>query len=298
MDIKILPKEVQKYLKYLERKEKSSKSIDEIGSNLKLFMEFVNKKHKFCSDIKDITLEHITKITNDDVILYDEYCKKQGNIASTRVKKLSFIKNCWERIQYENKKDIIPNIVSKYDIPKTPKRLPKPLSLEQARTLVDTVDSRYKERDSAIIDLFLNAGLRVSELVSVDLDHINGDTLNVIGKGNKERSIDLPDETLNKINIYLETRKRFKNKALFLSQQKDRISKAGVQKLIKEHMAKNGIESSVHKLRHTFCTLQLEAGTDITTIKELAGHGSINTTLGYTKVSDKTKREASKRGVL
>ena len=198
------------------------------------------------------------------------------------------------------------NPAQNLETPKLDKRVPKYLSLEDSKKLLEaatSVDDRNKERDFAIITLFLNCGMRLSELVGINFKDINFSDckMNVIGKGNKERTIYLNKACMSAINTYIAIRPRDAVKsdsrdALFLSERKERISNRTVQYIVKQELQKAGLDTrkySVHKLRHTAATLMYQYGNvDIRALQELLGHESISTTEIYTHVANSQVRNA------
>ena len=180
------------------------------------------------------------------------------------------------------------------------------MSLEDSKKLLDiscSEDNRNKERDFAIITLFLNCGMRLSELVGINIKDIifSECKMTVIGKGNKERTIYLNKACMNAINAYLNVRpkegiKYDSKNALFLSERRERISNRTVQYIVKQELLKAGLDInkySVHKLRHTAATLMYQYGqVDIRALQELLGHASISTTEIYTHVNNEQVRNA------
>jgi site-specific recombinase XerD len=170
--------------------------------------------------------------------------------------------------------------------------------------LLNSVDGANKERDYCILTLFLNLGLRISELVNLNLSDIHPDNIRVLGKGNKERLLYLNDACADAINNYLNVRKgiiAIDTRALFLSSRKTRISKSTVHALVKKHLQEAGIDStkySAHKLRHTAATLMLHSGVDVRTLQELLGHENLNTTQIYTHVENENLRQAAQLSPL
>ena len=186
--------------------------------------------------------------------------------------------------------------------------MPKYLSFDDSKKLLAVTadeNDENKERDYAIITLFLNCGLRLSELVGINISNIdfNENRLTVIGKGDKERTIYLNKTCVNAIQGYLTVRpkegvkndSKSSNKALFLSKRKERISNRMVQEIVKRELGKAGLDMnkySVHKLRHTAATLMYQNGVDIRALQVLLGHESISTTEIYTHVDNKQIEDA------
>ena len=230
-----------------------------------------------------------------------------GSKPATRARKASTIRIFFAYL-YDQK--IIPdNPAIGLKTPKLGKRMPKYLSLEDSKKLLDVTydeNDENKERDYAIITLFLNCGLRLSELVGINISNIDfsENRLTVIGKGNKERTIYLNNACVNAIKGYMSVRPtegvkndfKASNKALFLSKRKERISNRTVQYIVDRELLKAGLDTSkysTHKLRHTAATLMYQYGNvDIRALQELLGHESIATTEIYTHVSNEQVRNA------
>ena len=169
---------------------------------------------------------------------------------------------------------------------------------------MESVDGPFQERDRCILTLFLNCGLRISELIGLNITDVRGDQLRVLGKGNKERILYLNDACVQALQDYLAVRpaqQAIDKNALFLSRRRTRISKAAVEKLVKKYLMKAGLDStqySPHKLRHTAATLMLQNGVDVRTLQELLGHENLNTTQIYTHVDNDNLRMAAKANPL
>ena len=194
---------------------------------------------------------------------------------------------------------INPIPIKNLDIPKTKKSLPKYLKLDEAEKLLSVIEGKYKERDYAIITLFLNCGMRLSELVSIDYNDIKTDgTIVITGKGNKERTVYLNQACINAITAYLKVRPhdKVKDRALFLSSRNQRISNRSVQHIVETYIKKAGLGDrglSVHKLRHTAATLMYQYGNvDVLLLKEILGHENLSTTEIYTHISDDATKKA------
>lgn len=190
------------------------------------------------------------------------------------------------------------------DAPRMKKSLPKYLDLDSSIQLLESVDGPFRERDYCILTLFLNCGLRISELIGLNISDLRGDQLRVLGKGNKERILYLNPACVQAIQDYIAARNQERaidKNALFLSRRRTRISKAAVEKLVKKYLLKAGLDStqySPHKLRHTAATLMLQNGVDVRTLQELLGHENLNTTQIYTHVTNENLRLAAKANPL
>lgn len=295
---------------------KSSNSIKEYNYDLTMFLRFI-KIHFHLTDetdlkvisINDMTIDTIKKITLNDIHAFISYLTREYHSkATTRARKVSTIRIFFKYLT-RNAKLLDTNPAQDLETPKLDKRLPKYLSLEDSRKLLDITsneDNRNCDRDYAIITLFLNCGMRLSELVGINIQDIDFSEckLNVIGKGNKERTIYLNKACMKAIASYLEVRpkegvkhdSKFSDKALFLSERKVRISNRTVENIVSNQLRAAGLDTkkySVHKLRHTAATLMYQYGqVDIRALQELLGHESIATTEIYTHVSNEQVRNA------
>ena len=295
---------------------KSPNSIKEYNYDLTMFLRFI-KIHFNLTDekdfskikINDISLRTIKKIQLADIHAFLSYMAIElKSKSATRARKASTIRVFFSYLsQKANLIDVNP--AQNLETPKADKRLPKYLNLEESKKLLEVSadeDNRNYQRDYAITTLFLNCGLRLSELVGINIQDIDFSEakLNVIGKGNKERTIYLNKACLKALSDYLFIRpqvgvkvdKLNSNKALFLSERKERISRRTVQYIVTKELQKAGLDSrkfSVHKLRHTAATLMYQYGNvDIRALQELLGHESISTTEIYTHVDNTQVRNA------
>ncbi len=312
-----IPIMLEDYLDYMETiKGTSSNTVKEYFLDLRTFLRFLKIRFKLVDsdiefndiEIDDIDLEVIKRVTIQDLHAYISYTdKKRSNSSSTRARKVasvrSFFKYLHARVNLLDK-----NPALYLEFPKTDARHPVYLTLDQSEKLLNSAllnpNELFRSRDYAIIMLFLNCGLRLSELSSIDLDKINGeDTLTVIGKGNKERTIFLNNACVQAINDYLELRPVVPGeKALFLSKRKLRLSNRAIQHMIDKYLEKSGLDPhvySTHKLRHTAATLMYKYGNvDIRALQEILGHESVATTQIYTHLDDQRLRDAVKSNPL
>lgn len=298
---------------------KSPNSIKEYNYDLNNFLKFIkihfkltNEKDYSKIDISDLDINTIKKITLEDIHSYISYMATElRSKPATRARKISTIRIFFKYLS--NKAKLIDtNPAQNLETPKLGKRMPKYLSLDESKKLLEVTqsdDNRNSERDFTIITLFLNCGMRLSELVNINIKDITFSEakLNVIGKGNKERTIYLNNACVSAINNYLLVRpkegiKYDSRDALFLSERRERISNRTVQLIVKKELLKAGLDInkySVHKLRHTAATLMYQYGNvDIRALQELLGHESISTTEIYTHVDNSQIRNAVENNPL
>ena len=268
-------------------------------------LRLTNEKNLDNIDIHSMTLDTMNKVTLDDIHAYLFYLTNTfDSKPATRARKAASIRVFFKYLAQKGM--INQNPAMNLESPKLGKRMPKYLSLDDSKKLLEVASNtndRNNERDFAIITLFLNCGIRLSELVGINIKDIvfSENKLNVIGKGNKERTIYLNKACVNAINSYLAVRPRTGIKsgsedALFLSERLERISRRTVQYIVKQELLKAGLDTnkySVHKLRHTAATLMYQYGNvDIRALQELLGHESISTTQIYTHVNNEQVRHA------
>jgi site-specific recombinase XerD len=224
--------------------------------------------------------------------------RERDNNANSRARKVASIKSFFNYLTTKARL-LEHNPAVELESPKIIKRLPRYLNIEESKMLLASVSGKNRERDYAILTLFLNCGLRLSELVSININKIKNDTLTVIGKGNKERTIYLNKACKSALNAYLRVRPVegvIDKNALFLSERKKRISNKTVQYIVKKYIIAAGLDPerySTHKLRHTAATLMYKHGhVDIRALQEILGHESVSTTEIYTHVDNQQLKEA------
>lgn len=295
---------------------KSPNTIKEYNYDLAMFLKFIKTRFRLTDEedysmieIKDISLDTIKQIKLDDIHAFLSYLTTTYHSkAATRARKASSIRVFFNYLCA--KANLIDsNPAQNLETPKLDKRLPKYLSLEDSQKLLEVTeneDNRNYQRDYAIITLFLNCGMRLSELVGININDIDfsENKMTVIGKGNKERTIYLNKACVRAIGNYLEVRpkdsiktdKSNSRKALFLSERRERISKRTVQHIVDKQLMAAGLDTkkySTHKLRHTAATLMYQYGkVDIRALQEVLGHESISTTEIYTHVANQQARNA------
>lgn len=298
---------------------KSPNSIKEYNYDLTNFLKFIKIHFKLTKEndyskinINDLSIDVIKKITLEDIHSYISYMATElRSKPATRARKISTIRIFFKYLS-QKAKLIDTNPAQNLETPKLGKRMPKYLSLDESKKLLEVTqseDNRNSERDYSIITLFLNCGMRLSELVNINIKDITFSEakLTVIGKGNKERTIYLNNACMSAIKEYLLVRPkegiRYDSKdALFLSERRERISNRTVQLIVKKELLKAGLDVkkySVHKLRHTAATLMYQYGNvDIRALQELLGHESISTTEIYTHVDNSQIRSAVENNPL
>lgn len=299
------PPIIRDFLTYNEViKGKSSKSVEEYYLDLQTFFRYLllirgkaDPKSNFEEiDISSVDAQLISTVTISDLYAFIVFCKdERGNNAATRARKTStlriFFKYLTSQIHLlEN------NPAEMLESPKVKNALPKHLSLEDSMELLSAVDGPNKERDYCMLTLFLNCGMRLSELCGLNLSDIHADgTLRLLGKGNKERIVYINDACDSAIKAYLAVRPNdsinFNDRnALFISRNKKRISNKTVQHIVKTYLEKAGLGDkgfSTHKLRHTAATLMYQHGNvDIRVLKDILGHSNLGTTQIYTHISN------------
>ena len=313
------PDYLKEFLIYMETiKGRSSRTVDGYYIELRSFIRFLMIKNNMVSSDTDYTdidisvapFELIKNATKLDAMEFlAEFQTKHQNQAKARSRKVSAIRSFYKYLTVSSGK-LIENPMLNLETPKLKKTLPKYLTLEQALELLTHINTNFTERDFCIITLFLNCGMRLSELCGINISDIHDNRLRLLGKGNKERIVYLNNSCLNAINNYLavlnsgeKIKRSDKEKdALFLNKNGKRIGARRVEQIVEDCLKQaslDGMGISPHKLRHTAATLLYQdAGVDIRVLKELLGHESLSTTEIYTHVSNKQIEDASKKSPL
>lgn len=302
----------------------SRRTVDEYFLDLRNFFRFLKlDKGRVARNtpfdvisIDDVDLDLVRAVTLSDVYAYMNYLSRDravhpnssgvhyGLSAPARARKVAAIRSFYKYLT--NKAKLISeNPMQDLDSPRLKKTLPRYLDLEESEGLLDAVDGVNQARDYCILTLFLNCGLRISELIGLNVTDVRGDQLRVLGKGNKERMLYLNEACQGALEDWLTQRAMLTlvdQNALFVTlQNRRRISRAAVHKLVKKHLAAAGLDStkySSHKLRHTAATLMLQNGVDVRTLQEVLGHDHLNTTQIYTHVDNDDLRVAARANPL
>ena len=318
------PQILRDFLAYHENiKGQSQRTISEYYLDLRMFLRFIKLMRADMPidtrlddiPIKDIDLFFIESITTSEVFDFLSYLANDrtanpdaampdyGITASSRARKLSAIKSFYKYLTVRTKQ-LQENPVADLEYPKLRKSLPKYLTMEQSAALLSSVSGPNEKRDYAILMLFLNCGIRRSELVGLNLSDVYEDRIRVMGKGNKERIVYFGSSCRKAIDAYLIERNKkvlSDNRALFGSRDNNRISVTAVHRLVKKALLQAGLDStqfSAHKLRHTAATMMLSGGVDVKTVQEVLGHENLNTTQIYTHIENTELKIAAEANPL
>lgn len=318
------PQILREFLVYHDTiKGQSQLTISEYYLDLRMFLRFIKLMRNDMPintdldiiDIKDVDLEFIRSITSSDVFDFLSYLAndrivnpdssfpEHGIESAARARKLSAIKSFYKYLTVRTKQ-LTENPVADLEYPKLRKSLPKYLTMEQSSALLKAVSGTNEKRDYAILMLFLNCGIRRSELVGLNLTDVYEDRIRVIGKGNKERFVYFGSACRKAIDNYLLERNKQEltdNRALFGSRDNNRISVTAVHRLVKKALLQAGLDStqfSAHKLRHTAATMMLSGGVDVKTVQEVLGHENLNTTQIYTHIENTELKIAAEANPL
>lgn len=292
-------------------KDRADRTEEAYYIDIRTFLRYLKIKHKAASPtddwsdiaINDVPIEWIEHFTLPDAYVYLKFLKDvRNNGTATRARKTSALKQFYSYLS--NKVKLIEeNPLRDLELPRVKNKLPIFLSLEESIKLLESIDSKNKDRDYCIIVLFLNCGMRLSELVGLNISDYSRDnkTLRVLGKGNKQRIVYLNQSCIEALNNYLDCirpNETAKDKdAIFLSANKTRINKRRVQQIVEENLRRAGLSNlgvTTHKLRHTAATLMYQHGNvDTLVLRDILGHKSISTTEIYTHLSDENLRRAA-----
>lgn len=290
----------------------AERTIQEYYFDIRLFLKYIHKNNTDSetddTDISGMSTEELKEISVKDIYNFIFYVSdERSNDKRSRSRKMSSLRSFFKYItkvehimEYDPTRDI--------DMPSPKMSLPKFLSLNESKQLLEASDNSDSKRDYCIITLLLNCGMRLSELVGINVGDVdfNENRIRILGKGNKERIVYLNKACVSALENYLEIRKKnlkaVGEPALFISNRNKRISKRRVQQVV-ENTIKNaeldGKGFTTHKLRHTAATLMYQyGGADILTLKELLGHSSISTTEIYTHLNSEQVRSAVENNPL
>lgn len=313
------PRVLRDFLVYHETiKGHSRATVDQYYLDLRNFFRYLKIERGLVPrsteldeiDIRDVDIDFVGAVTLEEIYDYLSYLARDrvrnensrepsyGLSATTRARKIATIRSFYKYLTVKTKQLEV-NPVADLDSPRTTKTLPRYLTLEESKRLLEAVDGNNRERDYCILCLFLNCGLRISELVGLNLNDVRADCLRVLGKGNKERMVYLNDACIDAIDSWLRVRVNMVPSsvdALFVTNRRRRMSTDSVHAMVKKTLLKAGLDPdkySSHKLRHTAATLMIQNGVDVRTVQEVLGHENLNTTQIYTHVDNSELRIAA-----
>ncbi|NLB27447.1 MAG: tyrosine recombinase XerC [Clostridiaceae bacterium] len=309
---------LEEFLGYIQAiLERSEGTVRQYRYDLVLFFRFLIADNRSLQpedegwddiDISIVDDSFLRSLQLSDLYAYITWLAATRKTApSTRARRTSSLRTFFDYLA--SKAHVLSeNVAANLESPKQAKRLPRHLSLEESRELLFAAskeESRFSTRDYCILTLFLNCGLRLSELCGIDLSSWRGDTLTVIGKGNKERTIYLNSACIKSMEDYLPDRitpVSHDKDALFISRIGKRVTPRAVQNIIKKYILSAGLDPerySTHKLRHTAATLMYQYGeVDIRSLQALLGHSSVATTEIYTHIDQRALHEAVEQNPL
>jgi site-specific recombinase XerD len=318
------PMVLRDFLTYHETiKGQSPKTVSEYYLDLRMFLRFIKLMRSDMPiqtrlddiPIRDVDIKFVEEITTSEVFDFLSYLANDRNpnpdsplpdfgiSPGARARKLSAIKSFFKYLTVRTKQ-LQENPVADLEYPKLRKSLPKYLTFQESAALLQAVSGQNQIRDYAILMLFLNCGIRRSELVGLNLTDVYEDRIRVVGKGNKERFVYFGSACRKAIDAYLIERKKkilTDNRALFGSRDNNRISSAAVHRLVKKAFLQAGLDAtqfSAHKLRHTAATMMLSGGVDVKTVQEVLGHENLNTTQIYTHIENTELKLAAEANPL
>lgn len=312
------PYYLRDFLTYLSVvKGRTARTVDSYYSDLSIFLRYIKLRNNLVDpntpfteiDFSDVPLSLLESFSVLGAYEYLNYLSTdRDNSSSSRARRTTSLKTFYNYL-YSKASLIKNNPLVELERPKESKKLPKYLELDQSVQLLSEIDSKNQARDYCIITLFLNCGMRLSELVGLNIADYSetARTLRVFGKGQKERIIYINDACISALNAYLAVRPKseIEPNAIFLSSYANhltRISRRRVQRIVEDQLKRAGLGNlglSTHKLRHTAATLMYEyGGVDPMVLKDVLGHESVATTQIYTHLSDKDRRKAAENSPL
>ncbi|MBR3692290.1 MAG: tyrosine recombinase XerC [Clostridia bacterium] len=318
------PQVLRQFYNYIETvRGKSPRTADEYYRDLRIFFRWllwyrglVAKDTPFNEiSIAPVNVELLAAVELSDVYEYMHFLSRErpshprdpnkgyGIGASARARKVASLRSFYKYLTVTTHQ-IETNPVANLEPPKRRKSLPKYLTVDQSLGLLSGVTGPNTERDLAILTIFLNCGIRVSELCAISLSDIKEDTLVITGKGNKQRIVYLNPATKAAIDSWMAVRAKLPSSTsprLFITRQSRQISPSTVKWLVKKHLSAAGISAegySAHKLRHTAATLMYQNGVDVRVLQEVLGHENLDTTKIYTHIDNASVREAFMKNPL
>lgn len=285
----------------------SRRTADEYYLDLRRFFRYLKQSRGLVDSktpfdeipIEDVDLDLLGSVTITDVYEFVNFLSRECSVgAAGRSRKIATLRSFYKYLTVKAHL-LEENPIQNLDSPRLKKALPRYLNLDESIRLLNSVDGANKERDYCILTIFLNCGLRISELAGLNVADVREDQLRVLGKGNKERQVYLNGACISAIQDYLAVRPKTSgndSNALFISRNHHRLTTSAIHYMVKQRFKQAGLDSSLyssHKLRHTAATLMLDNGVDVRTLQEVLGHEHLNTTQIYTHVSNENLRSAA-----
>lgn len=309
-----IPEILRDFLEYHSTvKGHSDKTVVAYYTDLKILLRYLKRRRRLVSadvpfneiDITDVDIDFLKQTRLEELYSYQsfspEYIDTRNALsAASRCRRTSSVKSFFAYLT--TKRHLLSNNVTlELDMPKRKASLPRYLEEEECERLLSACEGPYMYRDYCILMIFMSCGIRISELVSLNLTDVYADHLRVLGKGNKERVVFFAEGCREAIDDYLAVRDNGKIKeedqnALFISSRNSRITVRGVEMMVDKKLKIAGLDSSrfsPHKLRHTAATLMLKNGVDTRALQEVLGHSNLNTTQIYTHLDNAALHEAA-----
>lgn len=278
---------IEKFLNYLEiEKAMSQHTVINYSVDLKEFIKFLGE---------DAQIEKVEYLT---IRRFLADLKAKNYAKRTVARKMATLRSFFKFLYREG--HIKSNPIAGVSSPKLDKKLPIFLDENEVAKLLDSPDTKELagSRDKAVLETLYSSGLRISELVGLNIDSIDfiGGVLKVLGKGKKERLVPIGDKALRCIKNYLEKRgdvKVLDRKAVFLNKSRSRLTDRGVRRIVEKYIHITSLRADVspHTLRHSFATHLLNRGADLRSVQELLGHMNLSTTQIYTHVTAERLKE-------
>ena len=303
-----IPNDVIEYLHYLDFvKLRSPRTVNGYYLDLRGFFRYMMLQWDRADDatpigkidLTGISTRDIAGITKRDIFGYLDYARNADNGPKARARKLSALKGFFHYMCTQVNK-LTANPTENISLGTPQKALPKYLTENEAVELLKNIQSDFYERDYCIIVFFLNCGMRLAELITINLGDFKDDTIKITGKGNKERLVYLNTACQAALEHYLPARAALNNlrdkEALFVSKKTGRrLTARRVEQIVANCLKSAGLDNmgySPHKLRHTAATLMYQGGVDMLAIKEILGHENVSTTQIYTHINQQQLKQA------
>ena len=301
-----IPDDVVDYLHYLDFvKLRSPRTVNGYYLDLRGFFRYMMQRWQRMADdtppeeidLTGITTADIRTITKHDIFDFLDHARSADNGPKARARKLSALKGFFNYMCTQVNR-LPANPTENISLGSPARALPKYLTRDEAVTLLSNIQSDFYERDYCILTLFLNCGMRLAELVTIDMGDFRDDTIRIVGKGSKERLVPITDSAITELQAWFKDRSLLKIKPgeedyVFLNRRGHHLTRTMILIMVKKQALMAGIMKTIspHTLRHSFATALLRGGADLRVIQELLGHADIGTTEIYTHLDDESLRQ-------